>query len=79
MYKQAADKHCALMERKMVPQLRELDALWVVVIVESGIPVIVEAYRNIQHAKIREKFWRKHMHPENDETGVFEVGICHAT
>lgn len=51
------------------------EVIWIVVKVESGIPVSVEAYRNRQSAKKRESLFRRHMHPENDETGVFEVKI----
>jgi len=47
----------------------------IVVKVESGIPVFVEAYKDIKEALKREKVLRKQMHPENDETGVFEVQI----
>ena len=52
---------------------KQLELLWAVVKVESGIPVMIEAYRNEQTAMTREQCLRAHMHPENDETGVFEV------
>jgi hypothetical protein len=55
---------------------RKSKPLWVVVKVESGIPVMVEAYLNKQPAKMRNRFLRKHMHPENDETGIFEIPRC---
>ena len=55
----------------MVKEQTEL--LWAVVKVESGIPVMVEAYRDRQSAEMREQSLRKDMHPENDETGVFEI------
>ena len=58
----------------MMPQ-GQPELLWVVVKVESGIPVVVEAYRDRQSAEMREQSLRKDMHPENDETGVFEVQI----
>jgi hypothetical protein len=51
------------------------ERIWVVVKVESGIPVTVEAYRNRQSAEKRERFWRENMHPENDETGVFRIAV----
>lgn len=54
---------------------RQPELLWAVVKVESGIPVMVEAYRNEQAAMTREQCLRAHMHPENDETGVFEVQL----
>ncbi len=51
------------------------ELLWAVVKVESGIPVMVEAYRDRQSAKTRDLSLRKDMHPENDEAGVFEIQI----
>ena len=51
----------------------QTELLWAVVKVESGIPVIIEAYRDGQSAEMREQSLRKDMHPENDETGVFEI------
>jgi len=62
----------------MTPQ-KQPELLWVVVKVESGIPVMVEVYRDRQSAEIREQSLRKYMHPENDETGVFEIQIGYAT
>lgn len=53
--------------------------LWVVVKVESGIPVIAEGYLDRQSAEVREHHFREHMHPENDETGVFEIQVSNAT
>jgi len=60
-------------ERKMPERRSEL--LWVVVKVESGIPVTVEAYRDRLSAEAREQSLRECMNPENDETGVFEIPI----
>ena len=57
---------------------KQPELLWVVVKVESGIPVMVEAYRDKQSAEIRDQSLRKYMHPENDETGVFEIQIGYA-
>lgn len=47
--------------------------IWVVVKVESGIPTLVKAYQDRQSAVIREHLLRNSIHPENDETGIFEV------
>jgi len=58
----------------MTPQ-GQPKSLWVIVKVESGIPVTVEAYEDERSAKAREQVLRKHMHPENDETGIFVVEI----
>ena len=49
------------------------ESLWVVMKVESGIPVMVQACLDRQCAQMREQVLRQHMHPENDETGVFEI------
>ena len=51
------------------------ESLWIVVKVESGIPVTVEAYRDRRSAEMREQAWRERMNPDNDESGVFEVLI----
>ena len=58
----------------MMPK-EQPELLWAVVKVESGIPVMVEAYRDRQCAEMREQSLRKDMHPENDETGVFEIQL----
>ena len=52
---------------------KHAELLWVVIKVESGIPVMAEAYGDKKSAKIREQYLRKHMQPENDETGIFEI------
>ncbi len=52
--------------------------LWVVVKVESGIPVIAEGYLDRQSAVMREHYFREHMHPENDETAVFQIRVSNA-
>ena len=58
---------------------RQRELIWAVVKVESGIPVTVKAYRNMKAAEMREKFWRKNMHQENDEIGIFEIPIMNLT
>jgi hypothetical protein len=52
---------------------KQPESLWIVVKVESGIPVTVEAYRDRLSAEMREQCWRERMNPDNDESGVFEV------
>lgn len=47
--------------------------IWVVVSVESGIPVTVEAYHKREFAEKREQLLREDMNPDNDESGVFQV------
>lgn len=54
---------------------RESELLWVVVEVQSGIPVEVKAYRNKRSAVSREQFLRKRMRPDHDEVGIFEVEV----
>ena len=49
------------------------EALWVVVKVESGIPVMAEAYRDQRSAELREMSLRGSINLENDETGVSAV------
>lgn len=56
-------------------QQKQPENIWAVVEVKSGIPVMVEIYRDMRSAEAREKRIRKKMHPENDETGVFRVLI----
>ena len=49
--------------------------LWVVVEVQSGIPVGVNAYLNKRSAVRREQALRKRMRPDYDEVGIFNVRI----
>lgn len=50
-------------------------SLWVVVKVESGIPVLAEVYRCKRTAERRERLLRGQMNPENDEVSVFECRV----
>jgi len=49
--------------------------IWVVVLVQSGIPALVEAYLTESEAAIREQSLRNAMRLDYDEAGVFEVDI----
>ena len=49
--------------------------IWVVVLVETGIPTLVETYLTERDAAIREQFLRNTINFDYDETGVFEVEI----
>ncbi len=49
--------------------------IWVVVLVESGIPVLVEAYSDEKKADVREQFLRKDINPDYDEVGLFKIKI----
>ncbi len=55
--------------------LRVTGTVWVVVKVASGIPVMAEAWDAYEPARKREDALRRSMHPENDETAVFEIPI----
>lgn len=48
---------------------------WALVIVESGIPVSVEAFPDEIQARQKEKHVRMNLNLENDETGVFEIDL----
>lgn len=54
---------------------RRLSGLWIVVKVESGIPVEVEVFPDRESAEARDKILHEQMHPENDEIGIFEVRV----
>jgi hypothetical protein len=51
------------------------EKIWVVVLVESGIPISVEVFRNFIEAKKREKVLRSQSRPDNDEIGFFELPL----
>lgn len=54
---------------------KQSDLQWVVVKVESGIPVIVQTFSRLEDAKRLEDEWRLRMNPDNDETGIFEARV----
>jgi hypothetical protein len=47
--------------------------VWVLVKVQSGVPVKVEAFRNLRSARAHEDSWRRQMRPDYDESGIFKV------
>ena len=49
--------------------------VWVVVLVESGIPVLVEVYRDEETARIREQQLSEDIRPDYDQAGIFQVEI----
>ncbi len=58
------------------PVTEKTSALYYVVVhVMAGIPVSAELYANEDHALMREQHFREHMHPENDETGIFQASL----
>jgi hypothetical protein len=46
---------------------------WVVVNVQSGIPVTAKFFADFSSATSYELGLRQRMNPDNDETGIFEV------
>ncbi len=49
--------------------------LWVVVKIERGVPVMMDAYRDKRSANRRDRFLRQHMHAEMDEVRLFELRL----
>lgn len=49
--------------------------VWVVVYVQSGVPVLAEAYRDEEAAKTREQFLSESINWDYDATACFEVEI----
>lgn len=49
--------------------------IWIVVQVQSGIPVLAEVFQDETTARNREKELQAEMNPENDEVGVFSSQI----
>ncbi len=49
--------------------------LWIVIQVQSGVPVAARAYRNPQSAAKRVTRWRKRMNLEDDEVCVFRIQV----
>jgi len=54
---------------------KQIQRVWIVIVVESGIPVLVEAHHNEKTAKRREQYFRKNAREDYDEVAVFEVAI----
>jgi hypothetical protein len=51
------------------------EIIWIVVLVRSGIPTVVEAYWDKETAWAREEVFRQTINPDYDEVGIFEVEI----
>ncbi len=49
------------------------EKIWIVVAVESGIPVIVRSFRNRDQANKLAVQLRRDSNPEDDEIAVFEL------
>ena len=55
--------------------LKPAKRLWVVVKIERGVPVMIDAYRDKRSAKTRAEFLRLHMRPESDSVELFAISI----
>jgi hypothetical protein len=53
----------------------ESPTIWIVVLVQSGIPTVVEAYWDKETAWAREEILRQDIKPDYDEVGIFEIEI----
>jgi hypothetical protein len=54
---------------------KQSNQVWVVVEVESGIPVLAEVFANKTTAKSRERTLREDLRPDYDEVGIFEATV----
>ena len=57
------------------PQDKKPKRIWVVLKVEHGVPVMIDAYRDKHSANKREKFLRQHMRPDSDEVAKFDIKL----
>ena len=53
--------------------------VWVVVKVESGIPVQVKAFEDLAKAEKRQATWKRNLRPDYDSVGLFEARFDNAT
>ncbi len=49
--------------------------MWVVLKIEHGVPVMIDAYRDKRSAKRRQEFLRQHMRPEMDQVALFPINL----
>jgi hypothetical protein len=54
---------------------KQSDQIWIVVDVQSGVPVQAEAFAERNAAKRRQQKLRRQMRQDYDEIGLFEVTI----
>ena len=55
--------------------IKEPDTIWTVVVVESGVPVALEAYRDEPQAELRKVYWESRTNENDDAVAVFEIEI----
>ena len=54
---------------------RQVKKLWIVLKIERGVPVMIDAYRDKRSAAKRERFLRQHMCLEMDQVKLFEIKV----
>ncbi len=54
---------------------KPLKRLWVVVKIERGVPVMIDAFRDKRSAKTRAEFLRLHMRPDVDRVELFPIEL----
>lgn len=54
------------------------NAMWVVVEVQSGIPVSVKAFSSYEDANKYSNLIRESLNLDNDETGIFQINLNQA-
>lgn len=57
----------------VMTQPKQPKRLWIVVKIESGAPVMVDAFREKRTAAKRAEFLRKHMRPGSDEVRILPI------
>lgn len=51
------------------------NVVWIVVEVQSGIPVAVKAFSSYELANEYSESLRKSLNPDNDEIGIFQINL----
>ncbi len=54
-------------------QPKQPKRLWIVVKIESGAPIMADAFREKRTAAKRAEFLRKHMRPDDDAVRIFDI------
>lgn len=60
----------------MLPNVKNF---WIVVLVESGIPVSIDAFASFDQARTHETTLRSQISQDSDEVGVFELPFSNLT
>ena len=67
-------EHATILHEGSVPK-KPPKRLWVVVKIERGVPVMIDAYRDKRSANRRANFLRLHMRAEADRVELFAIGL----